>query len=94
VKNCAFFAGPKPQKNWRGGLCGVITPVASTTGSHLRKKHKVHEEGAEPIPRRLIGQAVADMAYHALVPTVQADRFRWLLIRWIVTMQVALSMVE
>jgi len=34
------------------------------------------------------------MAYHALVLTVQADRFRHLLIRWIVTMHVALSMVE
>jgi hypothetical protein len=34
------------------------------------------------------------MAYYALVSTVQADRFRLLLIRWIVMMHVALTMVE
>jgi hypothetical protein len=54
----------------------------------------LYEEGTEPAPRRPIGQAVAEMAYHALVSTVQADRFRYLLIRWIVCMHVALSMVE
>jgi hypothetical protein len=87
-----LLAGLKPQKNWRCGLCGIIIPVESTThhaGEHLRKKHKVYKEGTEPIPRRSIGQAVADMTYHALVSTVQADRFRYLLIRWIVTMHVA-----
>jgi hypothetical protein len=58
------------------------------------RSNKVYEEGTEPTPRRSIGQAVADMAYHALVSAIQADRFRHLLIRWIVTMHVALSMVE
>jgi hypothetical protein len=92
-----LLAGPKPKKNWRCSLCGIIIPVESTThhaGSHLRKKHKIYEEGTEPTPRRSIGQAVANMAYHALVSTVQADRFRYLLICWIVTMHVALSIVE
>jgi hypothetical protein len=68
-----LLAGPKPQKNWRCGLCSLIIPVESTThhaGSHLRKKHKVYEEGTEPTPRKSIGQAVADMTYYALVSTV------------------------
>jgi hypothetical protein len=78
-------------------LYGLIISVDSTTayaGAHLRIKHRVYKQGTEPAPRRSIGQAVLDMTYHALVSTVQADRFRLLLIRWIVMMHVALTMVK
>ena len=68
-----LLAGLKPQKNWRCTLCGLIIPVDSTTahaGAHLRTKHRVYKQGTEPAPRRSIGQAVAGMAYYALVSTV------------------------
>jgi hypothetical protein len=71
-------------------------PVENTTfhaGEHLRKKHNVHKPGSEPRPRRSLGQ-VPGAAYQGLISTVQADRFRYLLIRWIVCMHVALSVVE
>jgi hypothetical protein len=41
-----LLAGPKPQKNWRCTLCGLIIPVDSTTayaGAYLRTKHRVYK---------------------------------------------------
>jgi hypothetical protein len=68
-----LLAGPKPQKNWRCTLCDLIIPVDSTTayaGAYLRIKHRVYKQSTEPTPRRLIRQAVVDIAYHALVSIV------------------------
>jgi hypothetical protein len=79
------IVGDKAQKNWRYKLCKtpntIIIPITSTTfhaSDHLRKKHHVYKPGTEPKTRRGIGQLAS--AYQALVSTVQADRFRYLLI--------------
>jgi hypothetical protein len=96
-----LLAGDHPQKNWRCSHCPplnqTIIPVNNTTwhaAEHLSKKYKVYKAGTEPTPRRSIGQQVTGTAYSALVSTVQAERFRYLLVRWIVCMHVALSVVE
>lgn len=96
-----LLAGERPQENWRCGRCyrnkPTIISVESTTfhaGEHLRKKHRIFKPGTEPTPRRSAGRQVAGMACQALVSTVQADRFRNLLVRWIMCTHVALSIVE
>jgi hypothetical protein len=95
-----YLVGSKAHKNWRCTYCippkMTIIPVENTTfhaGEHLRKKHNLYKPGSEPKPRRSIGQ-VAGAAYQSLISTIQADRFRYLLIRWIVCMHIALSVVE
>jgi hypothetical protein len=76
-------------------------PVDSTThhaASHLNEKHDIHKLGtpSEEIdpPPQSIAQQIANIDYKALITSVQADRFRYLLIRWIVYIHIALSIVE
>lgn len=96
-----LLTGNNPQKRWQCTYCGKVVPVDSTTyhaGQHLvtshgRAKPNSQSEEIDSPPQTII-QQVSDMAYKALVTNVQADRFRYLLIRWIVCMHVALRVVE
>jgi hypothetical protein len=96
-----LLAGQTLQRCWQCTYCGKVMPVDSTTyhaGQHLEGGHHLvkpdsQREDANPLPQT-IAQQVTSMAYKALVTNVQAARFRYLLIRWIVCMHVALSVVE
>lgn len=95
-----LLAGNTPQKCWQCTYCGNIRPVDSTTyhaGVHLQNAHKlVKDPGScvEDDNPQNIAQQVTNMAYKALVTSFQADRFRYLLIRWIVCMHITLTIVE
>jgi len=93
-----LLGGCAPHKCWQCTYCGKVYPVVSTTAhaiAHLKKHGAVRpQEEAEGLPSRTISQQLGSLAYKALVTTVQATRFRYLLIRWIVCMHVALSIIE
>jgi hypothetical protein len=95
-----LLASQNPQKCWQCTYCGKIMPVHSTTyhaGDHLSKNHQVSKPGSVPEERDApgnIANQLTNMAYKALVTNVQIDRFRYLLVRWIVCMHVALSVIE
>jgi hypothetical protein len=69
--NYAFLLAQSLRKT------GVVACVVSLSLSgvpritHLRMKHKVYKKGTESIPQGLIGRAIADIAYHALISTIR-----------------------
>jgi hypothetical protein len=89
------------KKYWRCGLCTKTKILAmndnSTSGlRHLKKTHKIDESGQ----RMDTKQSTVTAAFAAattvanLVTRFKASTFRYLFIRWIVSMHVALSCVE
>ena len=96
-----YIQGHRAYKNWRykhyNPLNPIVIPIENTTyyaGEYLRKKHHLFKIGEEPKSSRRAISQLANAAYSSLISTVQADRFRYFLICWIVTMHIALSIVE
>jgi hypothetical protein len=76
---------------------------------HLKTKHKIDIKRAESdnaesavsgtIPQYFAAitqatESIAQKGYRTLVSHIDADNFRWLLIRWIMCMHVALTVIE
>jgi hypothetical protein len=94
------------KKHWRCGVCKknkmlAIDSGTSSTLRHLKKKHNIDNKGRriqtkqKPIIEAFTSGARAAATTVAQVATrFNANTFRYLLIRWIVTMHIALTCVE
>lgn len=90
--------GRPPVKTWRCGICKktvllVMKDNSSSGLRHLRNKHKIDKTGASP-QSTIAAAFTAVNAVASLVAGFKASTFRYLLIRWIVTMHIALTYVE
>lgn len=97
---CARTVNGQQKKYWRCGLCNRTTILVMTDNSssglrHLKKNHKIDKDGQRQTSQTMVTAAFAAAATAAnLVTRFKASTFRYLLIRWIVTMHIALSCVE
>ena len=101
-----WYLGEKYKRNkhkfWRYGICKNNKILAMDKGTssalrHLRRHHRIDKKGRriqtkQPIIAEAftaVGKTVAQV-----VTRFNTNTFRYLLIRWIVTMHIALSCVE
>jgi hypothetical protein len=92
----------RQRRFWRCGICKKNTLLACENSSssglrHLKKKHKIDKNGQRIITsQKTITSAFAVTAttVTTLVTKFNANRFRYLFIRWIVTMHIAFTCVE
>lgn len=92
----------KQERFWRCGICTKTKMLAIQKGTssalrHLRKYHKIDKMGRRIQPKHTtIVEAISGAARTVtqVVTRFNANTFRYLLIRWIVTMHIALTCVE
>ena len=88
------------KKYWRCGLCNKTTMLVMTDNlssglRHLKKKHKIDKDGQKQTSQTTATAAFAAAATVVnLVTRFKANTFRYLLVRWIMLIHIALCCVE
>jgi hypothetical protein len=90
------------QKFWRCGICKKNKMLAIDNGTssalrHLKKDHRIDNKGRRMKTKQpTIIEALTTVTQNVaqVITRFNANTFRYLLIRWIVTMHIALSCVE
>jgi hypothetical protein len=90
------------QKFWRCGLCKKNKLLAMNKGTtsalrHLRKEHNIDNAGRRmKTNQRTIIETLAAVTQNVaqVVTRFNADTFRYLFIRWVIMMHIALTCVE
>jgi hypothetical protein len=101
-----WLIGEEYQRNnhkfWRCGLCKKNKLLAIDKGTtsalrHLRKDHRIDKAGRRiKTDQKTVTSTMTAVAQNVaqLVTRFNADTFRYLFIRWVVTMHIALTCVE
>jgi hypothetical protein len=101
-----WSSGEEYERNkkrfWRCGICKKTKMLAIQKGTssalrHLRKCHKIDKMGRRIQPKQTtIVEAISGAAQTVtqVVTRFNANTFRYLLTRWVVTMHIALTCVE
>ena len=92
----------RQKRFWRCGICKGTTMLACRGGSssglrHLKKKHRIDKQGQRIMTnQRAITSVLSATAttVATLVTSFNVNKFRYLFIRWIMTMHIALTCVE
>ena len=90
------------KRFWRCGICKRTKMLAIQNGTssalrHLKKDHKINKQGKRIQSNQTTiveATAIAAQTVAQIVTRFNANTFRYLLIRWIVTMHIALTCVE
>jgi hypothetical protein len=100
VKSCATSLATRPGRT--GAVISAVlrivslspskAPLIAPASTFARNIESISQALNQKLDAQLV--SLQDRLFKALVSSVQADRFRYLLIRWIVCMHVALTVVE